>query len=59
MPVTPWLETMVPGLITGGVIAFLADGPLRGAIITTLPPLGYMTTHAASGTAVERGGRRR
>ncbi len=44
MPVTPWLETMVPGLITGGVIAFLADGPLGGAIITTLPPLGYMTT---------------
>lgn len=44
MPVTPWLETMVPGLISGGVIAFLADGPLGGAIITTLPPLGYMTT---------------
>ncbi|HUZ85917.1 MAG TPA: PaaI family thioesterase [Candidatus Baltobacterales bacterium] len=44
MPVTPWLETMVPGLITGGVIAFLADGPLGGAIITSLPPLGSMTT---------------
>lgn len=44
MPVTPWLETIVPGLVTGGVIAFLADGPLGGAIITTLPPLGYMTT---------------
>ncbi|MGZ6256390.1 MAG: PaaI family thioesterase, partial [Candidatus Limnocylindria bacterium] len=44
MPVTPWLETMVPGLVTGGVIAFLADGPLGGAIITTLPRLGYMTT---------------
>ncbi|HEY1419827.1 MAG TPA: PaaI family thioesterase [Candidatus Dormibacteraeota bacterium] len=44
MPVTPWLQTPVPGLITGGVIAFLADGPLGTAILTVLPPLGYMTT---------------
>jgi uncharacterized protein (TIGR00369 family) len=34
----------VPGLITGGVIAFLADGPLGTAIMTMLPPLSYMTT---------------
>jgi len=26
MPATPWLQSQVPGLITGGVIAFLADG---------------------------------
>ncbi len=44
MPVSPWLQTTVPGLITGGVLAFLADGPLGTAIATVLPPLGYMTT---------------
>jgi uncharacterized protein (TIGR00369 family) len=44
MPVTPWLQSTVPGLITGGVLAFLADGPLGTAIVTVLPPLGYMTT---------------
>ena len=44
MPVSPWLQTTVPGLITGGVLAFLADGPLGTAMMTVLPPLGYMTT---------------
>jgi uncharacterized protein (TIGR00369 family) len=44
MPASPWLQTTVPGLMTGGVLAFLADGPLGTAIITVLPPLGYMTT---------------
>src|SRR5258708_2105523 len=44
MPVTPWLQTTVPGLMVGGVIAFLADGPLGTAIMTMLPPLQYMTT---------------
>jgi len=44
MPVTPWLQSTVPGLLTGGVLAFLADGPLGGAIIAALPPLSYMTT---------------
>ena len=44
MPVSPWLQTTVPGLITGGVLAFLADGPLGTAIMTVCPPLGYMTT---------------
>ena len=43
MPVTPWLQTTVPGLITGGILAFLADGPLGTAIMTVLPPLGYTT----------------
>ena len=43
MPVTPWLETTVPGLITGGVIAFLADAPLGTAIMTVLPPLGSVS----------------
>jgi uncharacterized protein (TIGR00369 family) len=44
MPVSPWLQTTVPGLITGGVLAFLADGPLGTAMVTVLPPLAYMTT---------------
>ena len=44
MPVTPWLQTTVPGLMVGGIIAFLADGPLGTAIMTVLPPLAYMTT---------------
>ena len=44
MPVTPWLQTTVPGVIVGGVIAFLADGPLGTSIVTILPPLAYMTT---------------
>jgi uncharacterized protein (TIGR00369 family) len=44
MPATPWLQTTVPDLMVGGVLAFLADGPLGTAIMTVLPPLGYMTT---------------
>ena len=44
MPVSPWLQSTVPGLITGGVLAFLADGPLGTAMATVLPPLGFMTT---------------
>jgi uncharacterized protein (TIGR00369 family) len=44
MPVSPWLQTTVPGLMVGGIIAFLADGPLGTAIMTVLPPLSYMTT---------------
>ena len=44
MPVTPWLQSTVPGLMSGGILAFLADGPLGTAILTALPPLGYMTT---------------
>ncbi len=44
MPATPWLQTTVPGLMVGGIIAFLADGPLGTAIVTVLPPLAYMTT---------------
>jgi uncharacterized protein (TIGR00369 family) len=44
MPASPWLQTTVPDLMPGGALAFLADGPLGTAIITLLPPLGYMTT---------------
>lgn len=55
MPVTPWLLTTVPGLITGGVIAFLADGPLGTAIMTVLPPLGYMTTSDLSMSFLQPG----
>ena len=44
MPITGWL--LVPqGMITGGVVAILADGPLGCAIHTALPPAtGYTTT---------------
>ena len=55
MPVTPWLQTTVPGLITGGVLAFLADGPLGTAILTVLPPLGYMTTSDLSMSFLQPG----
>ena len=55
MPVSPWLQTTVPGLITGGVLAFLADGPLGTAIITALPPLGYMTTSDLSMSFLQPG----
>lgn len=44
MPASPWFQTTVPKLMTGGILAFLADGPLGTAIMTVLPPLGYMTT---------------
>src|SRR6266704_3209161 len=54
MPVTPWLQTTVPGLITGGILAFLADGPLGTAIMTVLPPLGYMTTSDLSMSFLRR-----
>jgi uncharacterized protein (TIGR00369 family) len=44
MPTTGWLQ--VPqGMITGGVVAILADGPLGCAIHTALPAAtGYTTT---------------
>ena len=44
MPITGWLQTP-QGLMTGGEIAILADGPLGCAIQTVLPPAtGYTTT---------------
>lgn len=44
MPVSPWLQTSVPGVITGGMLAFLADAPLGTAIMVGLGPLQYMTS---------------
>jgi uncharacterized protein (TIGR00369 family) len=55
MPVTPWLQSTVPSVITGGIIAFLADGPLGTAIATILPPLGYMTTSDLSLSFIQPG----
>jgi len=43
MPASPWLLSP-PGLIQGGVLAVLADGPLGCAIQTTLPPATPYTT---------------
>lgn len=65
MPATPWLLSP-PGLIQGGVLAVLADGPLGCAIQTTLPPATPYTTAelsmyflrpatASSGTIAARG----
>ena len=55
MPVSPWLQTTVPGLMVGGMIAFLADGPLGTAIMTVLPPLSYMTTSDLSMSFLQPG----
>lgn len=55
MPVTPWLQTTVAGLMVGGIIAFLADGPLGTAIMTVLPPLAYMTTSDLSMSFLQPG----
>jgi uncharacterized protein (TIGR00369 family) len=55
MPVSPWLQTTVPGLMVGGIIAFLADGPLGTAIMTVLPPLSYMTTSDLSMSFLQPG----
>jgi uncharacterized protein (TIGR00369 family) len=47
MPITPWLR--VPqGLVIGGVIAILADGPLGCAVQTILPPATKYTTSELS-----------
>jgi uncharacterized protein (TIGR00369 family) len=43
MPASPWLLSP-QGLIQGGVLAVLADGPLGCAIQTTLPPATPYTT---------------
>jgi len=43
MPASPWLLSP-PGLIQGGVLAVLADGPLGCAIQTTLAPATPYTT---------------
>ena len=44
MPITGWLRSP-QGLMLGGAVAILADGPLGCAIQTTLPPAtGYTTT---------------
>ena len=47
MPATEWL--LVPnGVISGGTLAVLADGPLGVAVQTTLPPAtGYATAQLA------------
>lgn len=55
MPASPWLQSIVPGLMVGGIIAFLADGPLGTAIMTVLPPLSYMTTSDLSMSFLQPG----
>src|SRR5438094_10367268 len=44
MPVTQWLQTTVPGLITGGILVFLDDAPPGTAMMTVPPPPASMTT---------------
>ena len=48
LPVTPWLQGPVAGLISGGVLAFAADAPLSGAINTTRGPGEVATTSQLS-----------
>src|ERR1700682_1359970 len=43
MPVTEWLQTSAR-VLAGGVIAFLADSPLGGAVMTRNPPGTVITT---------------
>lgn len=44
MPITAWLNTP-QGIVTGGEVAILADGPLGCAVHSVLPPgSGYTTT---------------
>lgn len=43
MPVSPWLQSSA-GVLSGGVMAFLADSPLGGAVMTKNPPGTVITT---------------
>lgn len=43
MPVTPWLQTSA-GVLSGGILAFLADSPLGGAVMSKNPPGTVITT---------------
>ena len=43
MPVSPWLQSSA-GVLPGGVMAFLADSPLGGAVMTMNPPGVVITT---------------
>ena len=43
MPASPWWQTSV-GVFSPGVMAFLADAPLGGAVSTALPAGKVLTT---------------
>jgi uncharacterized protein (TIGR00369 family) len=43
MPVSPWLQSS-SGVLSGGVMAFLADSPLGGSVMTKNPPGTVITT---------------
>jgi uncharacterized protein (TIGR00369 family) len=47
LPATPWLQSAA-GMPTGGVLAFLADAALGGAIFTALPPGTILATSELS-----------
>jgi uncharacterized protein (TIGR00369 family) len=47
MPASGWLASP-QGLLSGGVLAILADGPLGGAVQCTLPPATAYTTFELS-----------
>lgn len=55
MPVTPWLQGPVAGLISSGVLAFAADAPLSGAIVTLVGPGQIATTSQLSLNFVSAG----
>ena len=64
LPITDWLKTP-QGIVTGGEVAILADGPLGYAVQSVLPPgTGFTTTELsismvrpvpASGNLIARG----
>jgi uncharacterized protein (TIGR00369 family) len=47
LPVTPWLQSSA-GVLTGGVMAFIADAALGGALYTTFPPNTVLATSELS-----------
>src|SRR5260221_12961365 len=47
LPLTPWLQTTVPGVMGEGGIPFPSDGPL-GAAIVTIPPRTWTTPTLSS-----------
>lgn len=44
MPASPWLQTGLPGYFPSGIMAWVADAPLGGSILTTLPPGKFLVT---------------
>jgi uncharacterized protein (TIGR00369 family) len=44
MPASPWLQTPLAGYFPAGIMAWVADAPLGGSILSTLPPGKLLAT---------------